>query len=65
MLFGAASIWQIAIKARLRRADFDFSPETIVAAAIRIGFTELPVYTAEPALVAYSELVEIIGRQDD
>lgn len=42
--FSAASIWEIAIKTSLNKADFNFSPEQIQHLAINTGFTELPVY---------------------
>ncbi|GAB4120589.1 MAG: type II toxin-antitoxin system VapC family toxin [Sideroxydans sp.] len=41
--FSAASIWEIAIKRSLNRADFDFSPEDIHRLALDTGFTELQV----------------------
>jgi PIN domain nuclease of toxin-antitoxin system len=41
--FSSASIWEIAIKRSLNRADFDFSPEDIHRLALDTGFTELPV----------------------
>lgn len=41
--FSSASIWEIAIKRSLNRADFDFSPEDIHRLARDTGFTELPV----------------------
>ena len=41
--FSAASIWEMAIKRSLNRADFDFSPEDIHRLALDTGFTELPV----------------------
>jgi len=41
--FSAASIWEIAIKRSLNRADFDFSPADIHRLALDTGFTELPV----------------------
>jgi len=41
--FSAASIWEVAIKRSLNRADFDFSPEDIHRLARDTGFTELPV----------------------
>lgn len=41
--FNAASIWEVAIKRSLNRADFDFSPEDIHQLALDTGFTELPV----------------------
>ena len=43
ILFSAASIWEIAIKARLRRADFEARPEEVLQAARTIGFVELPI----------------------
>jgi PIN domain nuclease of toxin-antitoxin system len=91
VLFSAASVWEMAIKAALGRADFQVPLDTIVAAAHASGFAELPVrstaalrvatlphhhrdpfdrllvaqamtepamlYTADPQLEAYSELV--------
>jgi len=95
VLFSAASIWEIAIKARLGRADFPVRPDQIAQAARDTGFTELPVradaaarvadlplhhrdpfdrllvaqamlepmrlYTADPLLPPYSELVTLVG----
>jgi PIN domain nuclease of toxin-antitoxin system len=95
VLFSAASIWEVAIKSRLGRASFQVKASEIAAAAVKTGFTELPVgspaaclvaelpphhrdpfdrllvaqamtepaklYTADKQLVAYSELVELIG----
>ncbi|MDN3568590.1 type II toxin-antitoxin system VapC family toxin [Paeniroseomonas aquatica] len=95
VLFSAASIWEIAIKARLGRADFPVRPDQIAQAARGTGFTELPVraeaaarvadlplhhrdpfdrllvaqamlepmrlYTADPLLPPYSELVTLLG----
>jgi PIN domain nuclease of toxin-antitoxin system len=43
VLFSAASIWEIAIKAELGRSDFGFDPAEIARAALDTGFTELPV----------------------
>jgi PIN domain nuclease of toxin-antitoxin system len=43
VLFSAASIWEIAIKAGLRRGDFAFDPAEIARAALDTGFTELAV----------------------
>jgi PIN domain nuclease of toxin-antitoxin system len=94
VLFSAVSIWEIAIKAALKRRDFQVTPEEIVAAALESGFTELPInsvaaaytgqlpahhrdpfdrlliaqavtepamlYTADPQLERYSELVHRI-----
>ncbi len=41
--FSSASIWEVAIKKSLNRADFDFNPEDIHQLALDTGFTELPV----------------------
>ncbi len=95
VLFSAASIWEIAIKAWLGRADFAVRPELVAREARLTGFVELPVhadaatrvaslpphhrdpfdrllvaqamaeparlYTADPLLPPYSELVQLIG----
>ena len=52
VLFSAASIWEIAIKARLGRADFPQRPAAVSAAARRTGFTELAVHADAAARVA-------------
>jgi PIN domain nuclease of toxin-antitoxin system len=91
VLFSAASIWEMAIKAALGRANFQVSPDRLLDEALAIGFAELPVtsraaarvsvlphhhrdpfdrllvaqamvepallYTADPVLPAYSDLV--------
>jgi PIN domain nuclease of toxin-antitoxin system len=95
VLFSAASLWEIAIKAGLGRPDFAFDPQQILQAALDTGFVELPVrsdaavrvtglpphhrdpfdrllvaqamhepvrlYTADPLLPPYSELVTLVG----
>ncbi len=95
VLFSAASIWEIAIKAGLGRVDFAARPDLITRAARETGFVELPVsadtaarvvdlplyhrdpfdrllvaqaivapmrlYTADPLLPPYSELVTLIA----
>lgn len=43
VLFSAASIWEIAIKARLGRVSFVFEPDRILSAAGDGGWRELPV----------------------
>lgn len=97
VLFSAASIWEIAIKAGLRRADFVVAPETVLQEALDLGFTELPLrstvaskiatmpllhrdpfdrllvaqamaepavlFTADPHLLPYSELVKHVGAR--
>src|SRR5207302_2057183 len=52
VLFSAASIWEIAIKSRLGRADFGVRPDEIARAAAESGFEELPVRSAAAAIVA-------------
>lgn len=52
VLFSSASIWEIAIKTGLRRADFAVKPTEIVQAALDTGFVELPVRSTAAALVA-------------
>jgi PIN domain nuclease of toxin-antitoxin system len=95
VLFSAASIWEIAIKASLGRVDFAVRPEGIARGAVEAGFAELPVraevaarvadlpphhrdpfdrllvaqamtspmrlYTADPMLPPYSELVVLVA----
>ena len=94
VFFSAASIWEIAIKAWLGRADFRQRPGDVAQSARETGFVELPVhsdaaarveslpllhrdpfdrllvaqamagslllYTADPLLEPYSELVTLI-----
>lgn len=52
MLFSAASIWEIAIKAELRRADFVARPGVVAQEALEIGFVELPVRSMVASRVA-------------
>ena len=52
VLFSAASVWEIAIKVALGRADFWVSPEAIVTAARESGIVELPVRTTAALKVA-------------
>ncbi len=52
VLFSAASIWEIAIKAALGRADFAVRPEQVVQAARMTGFVELPIGADAAARVA-------------
>src|SRR5256885_16586634 len=52
ILFSAASIWEIAIKSSLKRKDFSVAPNTVLSAALTIGFVELPVSSMVAALVA-------------
>jgi PIN domain nuclease of toxin-antitoxin system len=52
VMFSAASIWEIAIKASLKRINFQVSPEEITSAALECGFAELPVHSAAAAYSA-------------
>jgi PIN domain nuclease of toxin-antitoxin system len=52
VLFSAASIWEIAIKAELGRANFTADAEEIARAAVEIGLDELPVRAQHAALTA-------------
>lgn len=51
ILFSAASIWEIAIKAQIGRVSFPARPDEIAQAAIDSGFVELPVRAAAAAAV--------------
>lgn len=52
ILFSAASVWEMSIKAALGRADFQVSPARIVAEALAVGFVELLVRSAAALKVA-------------
>lgn len=52
VMFSAASIWEIAIKAQLGRVSLSVRPDEIAAAAIDSGLRELPVRSAAAALAA-------------
>ena len=52
VLFSAASIWEIAIKAARRRADFSVRPDIVAEEARDIGFIELPVHASVASRVA-------------
>ena len=43
ILYSAASLWEIAIKARLRRRDFRIDVESFHTALPSVGLTELPI----------------------
>ncbi|MBI2919714.1 MAG: type II toxin-antitoxin system VapC family toxin [Planctomycetes bacterium] len=49
VLFSAASIWELAIKMQIGRIALPVDPESIAAAAVRMGFLELPVTAAHAA----------------
>lgn len=50
--FSAASIWEIAIKSALGKANFRYSPEEIAKAAVTVGFIELAITSEHAARVA-------------
>jgi PIN domain nuclease of toxin-antitoxin system len=52
VLFSAASIWEIAIKAALGRVDFPARPDHITRIACETGFSELAVTAGVAAQVA-------------
>ncbi len=52
VLFSAASIWEITIKAALNRPDFRISPMAVTEGALDAGFTELAVHATAAARVA-------------
>jgi PIN domain nuclease of toxin-antitoxin system len=52
VLFSAASIWEIAIKKSLGRADFRVQPSEIIDEAVASGFVELPVNSSAALKVA-------------
>lgn len=49
--FSAVSIWEIAVKTSLGRANFPYSPEQIAQAAQETGFIELPVTSGHAAKI--------------
>jgi PIN domain nuclease of toxin-antitoxin system len=51
-LFSAASIWEIAIKARLGKMDFAVEPLEIAKAASLAGFREVAINSAAAGRVA-------------
>jgi PIN domain nuclease of toxin-antitoxin system len=52
VLFSAASIWEIAIKSQLGRAEFTVKPIEIATAARAAGFVELAIRSEAAARVA-------------
>ena len=52
VLFSAASIWEIAIKSKVRKRGLRFTADQIAAAAVQTGFAELPIRAAAAARVA-------------
>ena len=56
ILFSAASIWEIAIKAALGRRDFPVIPDEILQGALQMGFIEASI-RAVAATVARLPLI--------
>ena len=50
--FSAASVWEVAIKSALRRAEFNVNPTLLAGTLAQSGFSELPVTAAHAARVA-------------
>lgn len=50
LLFSAASLWEITIKAGLGRADFQIDPHLLLRGLIENGYQELPI-TSQHALM--------------
>jgi PIN domain nuclease of toxin-antitoxin system len=57
VFFSAVSIWEIAIKYRLGRPDFQREPNDIERGALLTGFIELPLRAATAARVAALPLI--------
>lgn len=51
LVFSAASIWEIAIKSSLGRADFSIDPRVFRRALLDNGYHELPIDGAHAAAV--------------
>ena len=51
VLYSAASIWEVAIKSTLGRADFRVDVPQLLQAAVKTGFVELPITSAHAARV--------------
>lgn len=51
LLFSAASIWEVSIKASLGREDFDADPWTLRRGLLDAGYEELPINGAHAAEV--------------
>jgi PIN domain nuclease of toxin-antitoxin system len=52
VLFSAASLWEIVIKAALRKADFKVNVALLRPALVEMGFSELPVSGAHAEKLA-------------
>lgn len=52
LVFSAASIWEVAIKAARRREDFTVDPRVLRRGLVESGYVELPVRADHAAEVA-------------
>ena len=52
LLFSAATIWEVAIKFSLGRADFDLDPRVLRRALLDNGYVELPITSQQAVQVA-------------
>ncbi len=52
LVFSAASIWEVAIKSGMGRADFDVDPHLLRRGLLEHGYTELAVTGAHAVAVA-------------
>jgi PIN domain nuclease of toxin-antitoxin system len=52
VFFSAASIWEIAIKSKIKKRGLRFTADQIAAAALQTGFDELQISAAATARVA-------------
>ena len=52
LLFSAASLWEVAIKSTLGRADFHVDPKLLRRGLLDNGYAELPVTSAHAVAVA-------------
>jgi PIN domain nuclease of toxin-antitoxin system len=51
LLFSAASLWEVAIKSTLGRADFQLDPKLLRRGLLDNGYTELPITSAHAVAV--------------
>ena len=51
LLFSAASLWEVAIKSTLGRADFQIDPKLLRRGLLDNGYVELPITSAHAVAV--------------
>ena len=51
LLFSAASLWEVAIKSTLGRADFQLDPKLLRRGLLDNGYVELPITSAHAIAV--------------